>query len=88
MKKALLFLLCYAAVNLIAQAIDSTTYFLDKTEITSGVLYPYLENDSTALWLKFYGNTNNIANNKQWKQIYAEYLYYQLTPNIKTQVKK
>lgn len=36
-----------------AQSIDSTTFYLDKTEITTNVLYPSLENDTTASWLKF-----------------------------------
>ena len=65
-----------------AQTVDSTLLLLDKTEISSGVLYPYLANDSTASWLKLGGDTNSISNSKRWKQIYAEYVYYNLEPYL------
>ena len=65
-----------------AQSIDSTTFYLDKTEITTNVLYPSLENDTTASWLKLGGDTNSISNSKRWKQIYAEYVYYNLEPHL------
>ena len=65
-----------------AQTVDSTLLLLDKTEINSNVLYPYLSNDSTASWLKLGGGTNSISNSKRWKQIYAEYVYYNLEPYL------
>ena len=38
---------------------DSTLLQLDKTEITTGVLYPYLANDSAASWLKLGGDNKS-----------------------------
>lgn len=61
---------------------DSTLLLLDKTEINSDVLYPYLANDSTASWLKLGGDTNSISNSKRWKQLYAEYVYYNLESHL------
>lgn len=75
-----------------AQTIDSTLLLLDKTEISSGVLYPYLANDSNSLWLKFDGTTDSIANIRRWKQTYSEFLFYSiessLFPTIDSVIKK
>ena len=84
MKKLILLLVisAYILPTSNAQTIDSTLLLLDKTEITSGVLYPYLANDSTASWLKLGGDTDSTSNSKRWKQIYAEYEYYNLEPHL------
>ena len=50
---------------------DSTLLLLDKTEITSNLLYPSLENDSTTSWLKLSGdNKTKIDLSKFQKGIY------------------
>lgn len=56
----------------IAQNTDSTTYFLDKTAVTSNILYPVLENDTNALWLRHNGVNENLATARQIKQAYLE----------------
>lgn len=88
-------LLCLVAVfitsSAIAQNTDSTTYFLDKTAVTSNVLYPVLENDTNALWLRHNGINENLTTAKQVKQAYLELTNYHLItdelPNIETIVK-
>jgi hypothetical protein len=75
-------LLSYGIITASFAQQDSTLLLLDKTEITTGVLYPYLANDSTASWLKLGGDTNSISNSKRWKQLYAEYVYYNLESHL------
>ena len=74
MKNFLLLCLVTAFItnSVIAQNTDSTTYFLDKTAVTSNILYPVLENDTNALWLRYNGINENLTTARQIKQAYLE----------------
>ena len=94
MKKIILLLIFsfYFVPTTTAQTIDSTLLLLDKTEITSGVLYPRFDNDTISLWFKFDGTTDSVANSKRWQQTYSEFLFYSieqsLFPTIDTVIKQ
>ena len=83
MKKLILLLVINAYILSIstAQTTDSTLLLLDKTEITTNVLYPHFSNDSNAQWLKYDGNNDSLATSKRWKQTYLELANYFVHPD-------